>query len=437
MTVARHNFYRGDTLLNEALFGDTYALRGLAPETEVDDLTVSSVSMAGVESDRSAPLTATTLAAPAPHPAMTQADKDAIDAVVAASAPTMGRTGVMVSVSSPDFGDYTKAYGTSDLAGTPMTTDMHFRVASMTKSFTAAAVMMAKDKGLLSLDDTIDKYMSWVPNGDQITIRLMLMHRSGLANDQSDTNYGALYYTKPTRAYNVMSSLLFIRRAAVLAPPDTVYGYTNTAYFLAGMILERVTGRKLKSLIEDDIMAPLGMTQSSFPEYPTVDMPAPLSHGYAPNLLGQNSDWYRLNPNFIWASGNIVSTIGDLRKWGEAMRDGTLFTPATHHEWITTFAPFPYRAGIKPEDRGPVTNGMGMGILKQGDWIGHDGSWTGYSCACAFHPASGMVITAMENAQTYVLTAWAEIFTEIAEHFYPGSAMAEFTGTWPPGGGDG
>ncbi|MDV6975348.1 serine hydrolase domain-containing protein [Mycobacterium intracellulare] len=431
-TVVGHHFYRDGTKLNENPRGASYALRGLFPATEYPDLTATSVSMAGVESEHSEPVTGTTLEAPPPHPAMSQADKDAIDAVVAASAPTMGRTGVMVSVSSPEFGDYEKAYGTSDLAGTPMTTDMHFRVASMTKSFTAAAVMMAADKGLLSLDDTIDKYMSWVPNGDKITIRLMLMHRSGLANDQTDTNYGALYYTNPTRAYSVMSSLLFVRRAAPLAPPDTVYGYTNTAYFIAGMILERVTGRKLKSLIEDDIMAPLGMTGSTFPEYPTVDMPAPFSHGYAPNLVGANSDWYRLNPNFIWASGNIVSTIGDLVKWGKELRDGTLLSPAMHHEWVSTYAPFPYRAGIKPEDRGPVTNGMGMGILKQGDWIGHDGSWTGYSCACAFHPASGTVITAMENAQTYVLTAWAEIFTEIAEHFYPGSAMGEFTGTWPP-----
>lgn len=415
-----YNYYRDGTLLNPtAPAGATIALRGATPATTYPNLQATVVSNAGVESDKSDPVSATTLATPAPYPTMAQADKDAIDAIWAASPVSGGRTGGMISVAGPVCGVYEKAYGTND--GTnPMTTDMHFRVASLTKSFTAMAILMAVDKGLLSLDDTVDKYLSNVPNGNTITIRMLLMHRSGLFHDQTDANYIAKFYGDPTSAWGVMSSLLLIRRGAVLAPPDTQYSYTNSNYVILGLILARVNGRETKSVIENDICAPLGLTQTSYPVYPTVDLPVPFSHGYGPNLVGVISDWYRQNPDYLTASGCMVSTIGDMVKLGKGMRDGTLLSPASHELWKTTFN---FIAEASPAGGPAYSYGLGMVRLKE--WMGHDGSWNGYSTALTFHVPSGTIIAVMENAQTSgppALTAWSTIMYNIANHFYPGSA---------------
>ena len=120
-------------------------------------------------------------------PAAFTADEIAQIDAAAMSSLTNGTTGTIVSIVDPDRGTFLKAYGTADTAGTPMTPDLHYRIGSVTKTFTAAAVLRLVDQGLLALTDPIAMYVDDLPNGDVITIQDLLAMRSGLfdfANDQ-------------------------------------------------------------------------------------------------------------------------------------------------------------------------------------------------------------------------------------------------------------
>ncbi len=101
---------------------------------------------------------------------------------LARAALTNGVTGAVVGISDPVRGNYLQAYGTADTAGTPMTTDVHYRIASVTKTLTAQAVLRLAEQGRLSLDDPLEKYVPDIPYGDEITVQHLLGMRGGVYN---------------------------------------------------------------------------------------------------------------------------------------------------------------------------------------------------------------------------------------------------------------
>ena len=180
------------------------SLSGFYPGAAYSPFADHSFPTAEVKTAEAAPAdtSATTEASPSASTApaaFTDEEIAQIDAAAMASL-TNGTTGTIVSIVDPKRGSFLKAYGTADTAGTPMSPDMHYRIGSVTKTFTADAVLRLVDQGLVALTDPIAMYVDDIPNGDVVTIQDLLAMRSGLFDFADDQDFLPQVYRRPDAA---------------------------------------------------------------------------------------------------------------------------------------------------------------------------------------------------------------------------------------------
>lgn len=192
--------------------------------------------------------------------------------------------------------------------------------------------------------------------------------------------------------------------------PGADFNYSNTNYILLGLIVERLTKRPVAEEFDQRLFAPLGMAQTSLPSHP--DLPAPYARGYsvAPTATGIATpaagdapplsmhgipliDWTALNPTVAWAAGGVVSTIGDLHIWLQALIDGSLISTELQRE----------RLAFEPVERDPgePSYGYGLGLANYDGVIGHDGSILGYHSFAGHVQETGasvIVLTSLDPA---------------------------------------
>jgi D-alanyl-D-alanine carboxypeptidase len=315
------------------------------------------------------PFRETVVAAPPERPQL----QGALDAVVAAGAP-----GVLGLVHDQE-GTWAGASGLANLDdGSDMTPDLRFRIASVTKPFVATVALQLVAERRLSLDDTVEGWLPGiVPGGQQITVRQLLAHTSGVPD-----------YVEPL-VLRLLTSAEFRRRtwepAELVAygtsrpptfSPGTAWSYSNTGYLLLGMIVEEVTGAPISEEIEQRLLDPLGLDTTAFP----VDDPrigGDHAHGYELALdpegtpLGEPLDYTELDPSIAGAAGAMVSTAEDLADFQRALLGGALLPPELLAEMKTPVA------GSPPE----LPYGLGVGWLATscGRLVGHTGGIFGFS----------------------------------------------------------
>ena len=273
------------------------------------------------------------------------------------------------------------AAGLSDIAQqTPIAAGDHFKIASLTKTYTATLVLQLVGEGKLSLDDTVQRRLPGVvPNGSKITIRQLLNHTSGLSDFEADPRYlkpylagNFAYYWSPRQLVRIGVSL------KPLFAPGRGWSYSNTNYVVAQLIVERVTGRTLGAELKRRIFLPLHLGQTTYPTKP--GLPSPYAHGYM--LLGDPplTDVTGLSPSLAPGSGGIVSTVRDVADFYRALLSGRLLKHAQLQAMKTTVSE---RTG-KVVASGP---GYGLGIGRTGSscggW-GHTGELPGYEVSTAF-----------------------------------------------------
>lgn len=424
---AGHKMKRNTTPIGE---GTHFVINGLDSDTDYSSLIyVAPVDNAGNEGTLVAftGLNAKTLNPTPDEVLMSTADRAAINAIVDDCFAAGAGPGVTIAIISPK-GYFTKTYG----SGT--SNNGHYRIASVTKTFTSTAILMALDNGLLALDDKLEDFYPGVPNGTIITIQQMLMMQSGVYDYQQYPNLGLTFTLNPSSAMSVDQILDYIQTGASMFTPGTAYYYTNGNYYLLAKVLEAVdpTHRTYDQIIAQDIIAPLGLVETYCPDLGDYGVAAPADIGYDNGPLGLGLFGHRdvtvQNPAYIWASGYIISTVADIAKWAKELRDGTLLSPESHELRMTTFSEQPAAPLYGLNFDGPPTFGYGLGSIRIGAWHGHDGSWLGYDGCCMFEPNSGTVIAVAENWQTsspHVLAALTTVWYEIAEYLYPGSAKYE------------
>ncbi|MFF4273021.1 serine hydrolase domain-containing protein [Streptomyces sp. NPDC001536] len=193
----------------------------------------------------------------------------------------------------------------------------HFRAGSLTKTFLATVVLQLAEEHRLSLSDTVERHLPGLVrgagnDGRTITLRALLTHTSGL-ND----------FTTDTRGAVPLSPLQAVR-IALTHPPTAPgrYAYSNTDYVVLGMVVEQVTGHSYAAEAERRVIAPLGLTNTSFPGSRT-SLPAP--HGRAYDTDG--SDVTDLDPRVAGAAGELVTTLADLDRFYAALLGGELLPP--------------------------------------------------------------------------------------------------------------
>ena len=304
--------------------------------------------------------------------------------------------GAIVGVWREGQPPYVRAFGVRDTAsGEPMATDLYMRIGSNTKAFVVTAILMLADQGKLGLDDPIDRYVKGVPSGDRITLRQLAQMRSGLYNYADDTNKDLPQ--QPFRQWTPHELLEVAFRHPLLFPPGNTFDYCNTNTVLLGLVVEKVSGQSLASFIEQNILKPEGLTHTVFPA--GAEIPSPHAHGYFKMPDGKIVDATNWNPSWGWASGNMISTLDDMRVWTRDLAMGKLISPAMKQEQ-QQFLPAP------EEGDGAL---YGLALENQNGWIGHNGNIMSYMVYPYYLPSERMTMVVMLNSGADIPGSWLMI----------------------------
>lgn len=313
--------------------------------------------------------------------------KRALTSIVVSGMGAGAMPGVAVGVWVPGHGSFVRAFGTSSLAtGRALRLDDHFRIASISKSFTATAILRLADQHRLSLCDPLSRYIAGIQNGDRITVAQLLDMTSGVYDYVNDPAVLRAYARNPTRPFSLRDVVAVIKRHKPLFAPGTDTVYDNSNYYLLGAIAEEVTHTPLGAVIQSQILRPLGLRHTSYPT--TAALPAPFSRGYLDQPDFPPRDVTASNPAFAGGAGAMISTLSDLKVWARALATGSLLAPATHALQLRTRV-----LSQSPK----VTVSYGMGITKINGLLGHDGAIFGYGSAMFYLPSRDATIVMLGN----------------------------------------
>ena len=266
------------------------------------------------------------------------------------------------------------ASGLADLATkTPIAVGDRVRVGSLTKTFVATVVLQLAAERLLSISDTVSRWLpGLVPGGAGITIRELLQHTSGIYSYTNDPGFLQALFSDPTRVWRPAELVRIAVAHPPVFPPGTSLAYSNTDYVLLGMIIQAATGHPVGQQLQARIFTPLGLRDTYLP-YANPHLRTPYAHGY---LLGQPgatgpADATVFGPSWAGAAGGIVSTAADLARFYTALLSGKLLPAAQLQQMMTTI-PIPMGQGV----------GYGLGVesvpLPCGTAWGHTGDFPGY-----------------------------------------------------------
>jgi D-alanyl-D-alanine carboxypeptidase len=282
-------------------------------------------------------------------------DPAAFQAAVDAAAKELLIPGAVVEVRTPQ-GEFTAAVGTT-LRGAvlPPGGDTHFRIASITKTMTSAAIVLLAQEGKLQFSDPISKYVPEVPNGENITIAELLKMRSGLYGYTNDPGFAATLDADPAKVWTPQEVLAIGFAHPPEFPPGTAYDYSNTNYALLGLVAEKVDGKPLAQVFQDRLYGPLGLRQTLLPASTDTSIPDPYSHGYMyggsafalvdmpypPDMQAAATagtlepiDYTNQNSSYATGAGGAISTADDLATWIRALVDGQVFDADFQRQWL-------------------------------------------------------------------------------------------------------
>ena len=371
-------------------------------------------------------------------------DQAALQTMLDTTAKELLIPGAVILLRAPQ-GEFTATYGTT-LLGTasPPSAGTYFRIASNTKTMTAAVIMQLAQENKLNLEDPISKYVPEVPNGDNITIAQLLEMRSGLYNYTNDPIISATIDTDPAKIWTPAEVLAIAFAHAPNFSPGTQYEYDNTNYALLGLVAEKIDGKPLAQLMHDRLFGPLGLQHIELPASTVNTLPKPYSHGY---LYGSSSvalvgeppyspevqaaaragtllpkDYTEVNHSFVTAAGSVISTADDVATWIKALVGGRVLDAAYQRRWLDS---------PKPEDPSkPEGQKYGYGI-SQFSWgpntiYFHGGETAGYNSKISYDPANDMTLIVWTNlpvsldGQQTANTLWLKVLDQI----YKVSALA-------------
>lgn len=276
-----------------------------------------------------------------------------------------------------------KAYGYADLeAGVAATPATNYRLASISKQFTAAAILLLAQDGKLELTDPVRRWLPSLPASDQsITIHQLLSHSSGLIDYEDLIPPGTTKQLDDSDVLRMLSA-----EPRTYFPPGTSYRYSNSGYVLLGLIVERASGQRLPDFLRKRIFQPLHMDHTMLRE-PKGPQPAHRAYGYSE----QDGRWVSTDQDLTSATrgdGGIYSSIDDLAKWDAALYDNRLLSDESRR---LAFAPQNKVTGETDVEA------YGYGWRIHGDVLWHSGESIGFRNVIVRWPRQRVTVILLSN----------------------------------------
>ena len=329
------------------------------------------------------------------------AKKRALDVALAAAIERYDIPGAAVGVWTPE-GRWIATRGFADLARRiPVRAASRFGIRSITKSFTVTVILQLAAEGRLRLDDKVAKYVAGVPNGHRITLRQLANMTSGLVDYSKTRGFLDKFTANFARRWTDEELLRFAFREKPAFDPGTRYDYSNTNTVLLGVVVAKVTGRPFAKVLQRRILDRLRLTDTQYLSDSIVPPPRALNY-----LYDEDTDSYFSVPVSFTSqgpAGALATDLGDLRRWGEALADGTLLPPALQRQ----------RFAGRPPTNGPEYDQYGLGIGELDGFWGHTGSGLGYQALVMHHPKRHETVVILINSSRYEDTP-AHIFRTLA-----------------------
>ncbi len=225
---------------------------------------------------------------------------------------------------------YVKAYGLARLEPrTPATPEMRYSIGSISKQFTAAALLLLQEQGKLSLDDKVAKYIPDLTRANEVTIRQLLSHTSGY-QDYWPQDYVMPMMLQPVTAQKILDTWA---RKPLDFEPGTKWQYSNTNYVIAGVIAEKVARMPLLQFLSEQVFTPLGMKSVANTDEAKLGADDPA--GYLRYALGPLRPAPKEGKGWLFAAGELAMPAQDLARWDIAVMEQKLLKPASYHEFAT------------------------------------------------------------------------------------------------------
>ncbi len=330
-------------------------------------------------------LSAECLAAQAPRLARLAARIDSGARALIASKATPS---VAVAISRGGRTVYSKAFGKADLeqnvAAAPTTV---YRIGSITKQFTAAAILSLVEDGRISLDDQLSKFFpDWPAAGRGVTVKQLLNHTSGIRDYTVIPRWPRLMALPLPRD----SMLALFRDEPMDFAPGTDWRYDNSGYYLLGVIIERVTGEDYAAYLGRRLLRPLGLKAT---QYCTNSSLIPSRAPGYNVVAGGFTNAAPINVDQAFAAGALCSTADDLLAWTRGLQGGRVITPASYRLMTT---PIPLPNG-KDQQYG---FGLGVGRLAGHRVISHNGGINGFNAQMANYPDDSLIVAVLVNVES-------------------------------------
>jgi D-alanyl-D-alanine carboxypeptidase len=267
--------------------------------------------------------------------------------------------------------------------GVAVTPDMKFRIGSITKQFTATAVLQLQEAGKLSIDDLVSKYYSEAPPAwSKITLRHLLTHTSGIPT------YTALpgFFEREARQPHTPEELIKLTRDKPLDfEPGSKYAYDNSGYILLGAVVEKVSGQHYADYVQQHIFGPLGMIGSGYDDAERIITGRASGYERGPDATWRNAKFLDMTVPF--AAGSLYSTVDDLLAWDQALYAARPLEPDSLKAMFTDY-------GHK----------YGFGFVVDQKWgqdrIWHNGGINGFSASFQRYPKGRVTAIALSNEVT-------------------------------------
>lgn len=303
------------------------------------------------------------------------------------------RPGVAVLIARGDDVLYSGAVGLASVEhGVPITTDTKFRIGSVSKQFTAASILKLKDAGKLKLEDTLSKYVTDFPRGDEVTIHHMLTHTSGLKNYTSDADF----FETAASEVDTMDMVAEFKKAGFDSEPGEKFAYCNTGYYLLCHIVEQVSGQSFGDYMKESFFVPLKMKDTGTHESSGVYLHEATGYSMEDDKVTKALDW---DMSRARGAGDIYSTVNDLHKWNRGVFGGKVLSKDS--------LDLAHQIQIEMEDDGAadvssmeMPYGYGWMIDKHRglNRVWHSGGLNGFVSQLAYYPDQEVTVVALHNA---------------------------------------